>query len=65
MNCKEFLLDLKTDLESAIDRHITKRKAIAERRAPFIKLMKPGLSEVWRAQYEAQPHKYIEKPDGL
>ena len=63
MNHKEFLLELRTDLESRIDDYLAKRKAMTERRAPFTNLMKPGLAKDFRTQYEAQPHKYIEKPD--
>jgi len=60
MNHKEFILELTTGVESAIDRHIARRKAMAERRAPFIKLMSTGLAEEFRAQYGTHPPRYRE-----
>ena len=58
---KEFLSELKAELETRIDGYLIKRKAIIERRGAFAELMKPGLAKIWRAQYEAQPQKYKEK----
>jgi len=64
MHHKDFLESLRFRIETRLDYLVPRWEARVERRGAFSKLMKSGLSEVWRAQYENDPTK-VEKPDGL
>jgi len=64
MDYKDFLSNTQTALETRLDHIVPIHEARIEKLARLAKMLKPGLSEVWRAQYENIPTK-IEKPDGL